>query len=901
MVSPKVPKQVVIIGSGVIGLTCAYELSSKYPPNELEITIIARDMPDDGLDSTGWASPWAGANWYPFLNRDPENRWERVSFERFKKDVPSDIVMDLPSKLYSSDPERGKSIWFQDVVGNFKPIAEPYPPSIGSTPPTASAFEFVTISINVPRYLHWLQAELKGRGVKFVKEWVSSVADLEYVPTEGGGSDGNKVKTDVIVNASGLGAKSIIGIADPLVHPIRGQTVLVRAPKVNWCLMGLSFYVNPETSESTYLIPRPNGDVVLGGTFQVGNWDVSPDPAIARGILERCLTYCPELATQPPATPNATTTPDISTIKVLRHNVGLRPARTGGARVEKEIITLPSTSSSSKTWSSPELATVPSALKAAQSTPDVENRDAREGKTFRVVHAYGVGPAGYQESWGVAEDVCGGTSASSGGIMNMPIEIFAEICSYLDPLDLRYLALTNKMFRDALMNKEAKHIWKKALASDVDLPNCPTDLNEPQFVRLMYSSDDSEKRFYVDEVKDVAEKYKALLRGSNAEERVAEYDEQLKNQSGYRALTGAALLKCTLTPQTWDHSVKAKLEDAGWKQIDFPFECQEFLDFVFGDQQITPTIWQNMEPELVPLIQGKRDKRLEQERQHRKWRRERDFSQLYSQTAYGTLRVWYTCWRLCSFAPDEKSILALPRVRDMVEADTDGISGDQWSEVEDEVRTSVRQHWRTILRRVLTVVETGAALPIAEDNIKPHEDKNEEQLLGEIEDMMGKLSRVTASFVCKSDTCHELHWFPDVFIHGFCMNPAADLSNLLRYCDSLDAERRRLVKRLLLDLGLDGENATAADVKDLKNLICTRCDPTVGTYSSFAQIAKHYMRAPKPFVLVDRANRAHRVVSDHDWLSNDASLVRQDSGTESASTTSLHTACQTQVIPSSEA
>ncbi|KAG8945204.1 hypothetical protein FRC04_001110 [Tulasnella sp. 424] len=370
MVSPKVPKQVVIIGSGVIGLTCAYELSSKYPPNELEITIIARDMPDDGLDSTGWASPWAGANWYPFLNRDPENRWERVSFERFKKDVPSDIVMDLPSKLYSSDPERGKSIWFQDVVGNFKPIAEPYPPSIGSTPPTASAFEFVTISINVPRYLHWLQAELKGRGVKFVKEWVSSVADLEYVPTEGGGSDGNKVKTDVIVNASGLD-------------------------------------VNPETSESTYLIPRPNGDVVLGGTFQVGNWDVSPDPAIARGILERCLTYCPELATQPPATPNATTTPDISTIKVLRHNVGLRPARTGGARVEKEIITLPSTSSSSKTWSSPELATVPSALKAAQSTPDVENRDAREGKTFRVVHAYGVGPAGYQESWGVAEDVCG--------------------------------------------------------------------------------------------------------------------------------------------------------------------------------------------------------------------------------------------------------------------------------------------------------------------------------------------------------------------------------------------------------------------------------------------------------------------------------------------------------------
>ncbi|KAG9017510.1 hypothetical protein FRB90_000983 [Tulasnella sp. 427] len=404
MASPKTPKQVVIIGSGVIGLTCAYELSSKYSPAEVNITIIARDMPDDSLDSTGWASPWAGANWYPFLNRDPENRWERVSFGRYKRDVPSDIVMDLPIKLYTSEPEKAKDIWYHDIVGKFQPIAKPYPASIGSTPMTASAFEFVSISINVPRFLPWLQDQLKQRGVKFVKGWVSSVADLEYVPTQGRNAP-QRLKTDVIVNASGLGAKCIVGIADPLVRPIRGQTVLVRAPKIDWCLMGLSFYVNPETSESTYFIPRTNGDVVLGGTFQADNWDVSPDPAIARGILERCLTYCPELATQPPSTPGSpTTTPDISTIKVLRHNVGLRPARIGGARVEKEVITFPTSASSG--WSTADLAPVPNALDGAQSVPDAENRDARDVKTFKVVHAYGVGPAGYQECWGVAEDVC---------------------------------------------------------------------------------------------------------------------------------------------------------------------------------------------------------------------------------------------------------------------------------------------------------------------------------------------------------------------------------------------------------------------------------------------------------------------------------------------------------------
>ncbi|KAG8915244.1 hypothetical protein FRC00_006279 [Tulasnella sp. 408] len=379
-------------------------------------------MPDDSLDSTGWASPWAGANWYPFFNRDPENRWERVSFERFKKDVPADIVMDLPTKYYSTNPEEAKNIWYQDIVGKFKLIDKPYPASIGSTPETASAFEFVTISINVPRYLPWLQAKLKERGVKFVKGWVNSVADLEYVPTQERESGMEKVKTDVIVNASGLGTDDVVDARLSLLkrrlcpscrskeHHRHSRPARPSDPGSNGvgssAQGGLVPHVNPETSETTYLIPRSNGDVLLGGTFQVGDWDVSPDPAIARGILERCLTYCPELATLPPQTSDSTTTtPDISTIKVLRHNVGLRPARTGGARVEKQVVALPSPRSSDP-WSASGLATVPNALRAMQSTPDVENRDAREEKTFKVVHAYGVGPAGYQESWGVAEDVC---------------------------------------------------------------------------------------------------------------------------------------------------------------------------------------------------------------------------------------------------------------------------------------------------------------------------------------------------------------------------------------------------------------------------------------------------------------------------------------------------------------
>ncbi|KIO33097.1 hypothetical protein M407DRAFT_17964 [Tulasnella calospora MUT 4182] len=74
-------------------------------------------------------------------------------------------------------------------------------------------------------------------------------------------------------------------------------------------------------------------------------------------------------------------------------------------------------------------------------------------------------------------------------LMNMPVDIFTEIYSYLGPDDLRRLSLTSKRLRDILMTKEARHIWKIAIAFVPYLAECPTDLNEPQYVCLLYSSD----------------------------------------------------------------------------------------------------------------------------------------------------------------------------------------------------------------------------------------------------------------------------------------------------------------------------------------------------------------------------------------------------------------------------
>jgi D-amino-acid oxidase len=109
----------------------------------------------------------------------------------------------------------------------------------------------------------------------------------------------------------------------------------------------------------TYIIPRPgpDGTALLGGTAQPYNWDTSYDGTTAQEIFSRCATLAPSLL-------------DKKETKVLSHNVGLRPAREGGPRVEVEWIQLPL---------------------ELDLAPRAEGFVWQTGSKFKVVHAYGFG------------------------------------------------------------------------------------------------------------------------------------------------------------------------------------------------------------------------------------------------------------------------------------------------------------------------------------------------------------------------------------------------------------------------------------------------------------------------------------------------------------------------------
>lgn len=113
---------------------------------------------------------------------------------------------------------------------------------------------------HAPNYLAWLHSQLKSKGVRFHRQRLASLYEAYNLPAFG--------PVDLVINATGLGSRTLIGVEDAAVHPIRGQTVLVKAPGVKTCYMkmtkdkdpiesGSNAEVPKLESEPVYIIPRP--------------------------------------------------------------------------------------------------------------------------------------------------------------------------------------------------------------------------------------------------------------------------------------------------------------------------------------------------------------------------------------------------------------------------------------------------------------------------------------------------------------------------------------------------------------------------------------------------------------------------------------------------------------------
>ncbi len=291
--------RVVVVGAGVVGLSCALRLLEAGH----RVDVLARDLP---LETT---SSVAAAVWYPYLAlpQDKVTAWGRTTYdelERLAADETSGVVMRRGTELLG---EPTPDPWWVGAV----PALDRVPPRA----PYADGWSFVAPVVEMPRYLAWLHARVEEAGGTVTR---LAMAQLPEGP--------------LVVNCSGLGSRMLAG--DPSVTPVRGQVVVVEQ-------VGLEEWWLAEDGP-TYVIPR-SSDIVLGGTEDAREWDRHPGADVAADIVRRATALVPAL----------------SGARVLRHKVGLRPARPA-IRLER---------------------------------------------VGEVIHCYGHGGAGVTLSWGCADEV----------------------------------------------------------------------------------------------------------------------------------------------------------------------------------------------------------------------------------------------------------------------------------------------------------------------------------------------------------------------------------------------------------------------------------------------------------------------------------------------------------------
>lgn len=326
--------KITILGAGITGLATATILRSRGHT----VTIVARDLPpadsapiDLATASKAWASPWAGAFYMPDVGASAAcQAMQRAALPHLLALAdrhPESSVRRIGIEDVRDDGAALADVWYRDAVPGFEVMAPEELPA-GCT----LGVRWTSVVVQPCVLLPWLRARLEREGgVRFVRREVRALADLA--------GEGH----DVLINASGVGARELA--ADGAVTAVRGQTHVVRTW---WDKIFMR-----QGSQYTYCIPRLDGTAILGGVKGYGSEDPGVSEDQRTDIFNRVGDNMPHVFAAFPAD-----------FEVVRDNVGFRPGREGGPRVEKEVI---------------------------------------DGQ--KVVHAYGLSGSGYGYSFGLGEAV----------------------------------------------------------------------------------------------------------------------------------------------------------------------------------------------------------------------------------------------------------------------------------------------------------------------------------------------------------------------------------------------------------------------------------------------------------------------------------------------------------------
>lgn len=350
--------RIVVVGAGVIGLTTAHELLSD-PDNE--VTIVAQQFPTDFEFTTKYTSPNAGANWHSFATDADHFTQEidTIGYKRFQKIIAghpeagvtarSDVTY-ISCDTFAKNGYQKKFPWFAyGEFGKTVGFRELYSIEF-DTSVIAYAYEYNGMVIRTSYYMTYLINEMwrMSGGVEtpqsrfsLRRKSIKRLTDAFALHHKGA--------ADLVINCTGLLARDLEDIEPSekeKIYPVRG--IVFVAENTTGMEKITSVHLNDPQypDEKLYFMPRREGELIMGGTFQNHNESKVVDPTFIVRMLSRCKKYLSQY--------------DWDNINIVRTQVGYRPFRKGGYRIE------------------------------------------RKGK---IVHCYGVGSAGFQSSWGCAQRV----------------------------------------------------------------------------------------------------------------------------------------------------------------------------------------------------------------------------------------------------------------------------------------------------------------------------------------------------------------------------------------------------------------------------------------------------------------------------------------------------------------
>lgn len=340
---------VVVVGAGVVGLTAALEL--KRSNAAYDITVVGTFLPGDILIS--YTSPFAGANWHSFASDEDKflQQADTVGYHRLMElaENPKSGIWKKPNAMFFTqkalDKVGGDTSKFNSWYGQMTNLRTL--PKKDLLPGTVFGNEFDGIVLSVPVYLTFLVQQCLELGIQIRR--VPQIKHIDHARLLHATSDMAKL----VINCAGLSASQISGVEDKnRNYPVRGQVMVVRNT-IDRVILVSGF---KEANEMLYIFPRKEGGAIIGGSYHEGNMDGTEDLGLTQRIIKRALCFAPELVDS-----NFHNNPDF--LDIVRVNVGLRPFREGGIRIEIDP---------KKRW---------------------------------LIHNYGAGAGGYQGSYGFAKEV----------------------------------------------------------------------------------------------------------------------------------------------------------------------------------------------------------------------------------------------------------------------------------------------------------------------------------------------------------------------------------------------------------------------------------------------------------------------------------------------------------------